>query len=45
MLCAAQCADSELPHFYRLVDWINAHDGVEWCTFAEMAEEFKAGRI
>ncbi|KAL3444544.1 hypothetical protein BJX65DRAFT_297538 [Aspergillus insuetus] len=29
----------------RLIDWINQHEGVEWVTFAEMAEEFRAGRI
>jgi hypothetical protein len=29
----------------RLIDWINKHEGVEWCTMAEMAEEFRAGRI
>ncbi|KAF2249578.1 glucose 1-dehydrogenase [Trematosphaeria pertusa] len=29
----------------RLIEWINTHEGVEWKTFAEMAEEFRAGRI
>jgi len=29
----------------RLIDWINQHEGVEWCTFAEMAEEFGKGKI
>lgn len=29
----------------RIIDWINGHDGVEWCTFAQMAEEFAAGRF
>ncbi|MCJ1309245.1 hypothetical protein MMC25_002903 [Agyrium rufum] len=29
----------------RLIDWINTHEGVEWCTFAQMAEEFRAGNL
>ncbi|PLB39135.1 polysaccharide deacetylase family protein [Aspergillus candidus] len=29
----------------RLIDYLNAHEGVEWCTFGEMVDEFKAGRI
>lgn len=29
----------------RIIEHINKFQGVEWCTFAEMAEEFKAGRI
>jgi hypothetical protein len=30
----------------RIIDWINSdHEGVEWCTFAEMAHEFREGRI
>ncbi|KAK5942493.1 hypothetical protein PMZ80_005058 [Knufia obscura] len=29
----------------RLIDWINGHEGVEWCTFADMAEEFREGRL
>ncbi|KIV96854.1 hypothetical protein PV10_00670 [Exophiala mesophila] len=29
----------------RLIDWINEHEGVEWCTFAQMAEEFRQGKI
>lgn len=29
----------------RLIEYINSHEGVEWCTFAQMVEEFKAGRI
>ena len=27
----------------RLIEWINGHDGVEWCTFEEMAQKFKSG--
>lgn len=29
----------------RLIEWINQHEGVEWCTFAEMADKFKKGEI
>jgi len=29
----------------RMIEWINQHEGVEWCTFEEMAEEFEAGKI
>ncbi|KAF2489601.1 glucose 1-dehydrogenase, partial [Lophium mytilinum] len=29
----------------RLIEWINGHEGVEWCTFGEMAREFREGRI
>ncbi|KAJ5697398.1 glucose 1-dehydrogenase [Penicillium malachiteum] len=29
----------------RLIEYINSHEGVEWCTFAQMVEEFKSGRI
>ncbi|KAJ5523679.1 glucose 1-dehydrogenase [Penicillium frequentans] len=29
----------------RLIEYINSHEGVEWCTFAQMVEEFKAGKI
>lgn len=29
----------------RLINYLNSHEGVEWCTFGEMAREFKAGRI
>ncbi|KAJ5177644.1 glucose 1-dehydrogenase [Penicillium coprophilum] len=29
----------------RLIEYINSHEGVEWCTFAQMVDEFKAGRI
>ena len=29
----------------RLIQWINQHDGVEWCTFEEMAHQFRKGKI
>ncbi|KIW23756.1 uncharacterized protein PV07_11932 [Cladophialophora immunda] len=29
----------------RLIDYINAHAGVEWCTFEEMAREFREGTL
>ena len=29
----------------RLIEWINAHDGVEWCTFEEMARRFRKGEM
>lgn len=29
----------------RLIDWINEHEGVEWCTFEEMANRFRKGEI
>ena len=29
----------------RLIEWINTHDGVEWCTFEQMVEEYRAGRM
>ena len=29
----------------RFIDWVNTHEGVEWCTFAQMADEFQQGRI
>ncbi|KIW89701.1 uncharacterized protein Z519_09857 [Cladophialophora bantiana CBS 173.52] len=29
----------------RLIEWINRHDGVEWCTFEEMANKFRKGEI
>ncbi len=29
----------------RIIEWINQHDGVEWCTFEEMANKFKTGEI
>ncbi|KAJ5463993.1 hypothetical protein N7475_007128 [Penicillium sp. IBT 31633x] len=29
----------------RFIEYINSHEGVEWCTFAQMIDEFKAGRI
>jgi len=29
----------------RFIAWINKHEGVEWMTFGEMADEFKAGKM
>ncbi|KZO98484.1 glucose 1-dehydrogenase [Calocera viscosa TUFC12733] len=29
----------------KLIEYINSHEGVEWMTLADMAEEFRAGRI
>jgi peptidoglycan/xylan/chitin deacetylase (PgdA/CDA1 family) len=29
----------------RLIEWINQHDGVEWCTFEDMANKFRKGEI
>jgi peptidoglycan/xylan/chitin deacetylase (PgdA/CDA1 family) len=29
----------------RLIEWINGHEGVEWCTFEMMVEEFQQGRM
>jgi peptidoglycan/xylan/chitin deacetylase (PgdA/CDA1 family) len=29
----------------RLIDYLNSHEGVEWCTFADMVDEFKQGRM
>lgn len=29
----------------RFIDYVNCHEGVEWCTFEQMVEEFKAGGI
>lgn len=29
----------------RLIEWINQHEGVEWCTFEQMASKFKSGEI
>lgn len=29
----------------RFIKWVNTHEGVEWMTAAQMAEEFRAGRI
>jgi hypothetical protein len=29
----------------RLIEWINEHHGVEWCTFDQMVDEFKDGVI
>jgi len=42
-----QCSGK--PHVYkmlcRIIDYINQHEGVEWVTFGEMVDEFKAGRL
>lgn len=29
----------------RLIEWINGHEGVEWCTFGEMADRFRHERF
>ena len=29
----------------RFIKWVSGHDGVEWCTFADMVETFKKGEI
>ncbi|KAH0844947.1 Peptidoglycan deacetylase [Fonsecaea pedrosoi] len=29
----------------RLINYINGHSGVEWCTMAEMNREFREGRL
>lgn len=29
----------------RLIEWIETHEGVEWCTFETMAKEYKCGRM
>lgn len=29
----------------RLIEYINGHEGVEWCTMEQMVAEFKAGKI
>lgn len=29
----------------RLIEYINSHKGVEWCTFEKMVKEFKDGSI
>lgn len=29
----------------RLIEYINSHEGVEWCTMEQMVAEFKAGRM
>lgn len=29
----------------RIIEWINSHKGVEWCTMEQMVEEFKSGRF
>lgn len=29
----------------RLIQWINSHQGVEWCTFGEMADRFRRGEF
>jgi hypothetical protein len=27
---------------YRLIEYINKHEGVEWVTFEQMCDEFKS---
>lgn len=27
----------------RIIDWLNKFEGVQWCTFAEMVDQYKAG--
>lgn len=27
----------------RMIDWLNGFEGVEWCTFAGMVDQYKAG--
>ncbi|EXJ92799.1 hypothetical protein A1O3_01353 [Capronia epimyces CBS 606.96] len=29
----------------RIIEWINQHEGVEWCTMETMVKEFKEGRL
>ncbi|KAF2095121.1 glucose 1-dehydrogenase [Rhizodiscina lignyota] len=29
----------------RIIDWINSHEGVEWCTMEQMVAEFKSGKF
>ena len=29
----------------RLIEWINTHEGVEWCTFEEMSRRFREGEL
>lgn len=29
----------------QLIEWINQHAGVEWCTFEEVARQFRKGEI
>lgn len=29
----------------RFIEWVGGHEGVEWCTFDRMAEEFRTGGI
>jgi hypothetical protein len=29
----------------RLIEYINGHEGVEWCTFEQMVKEYKEWRI
>ena len=29
----------------RLIEYINSHEGVRWCTCEEMVREFKEGRM
>jgi hypothetical protein len=29
-------------HCYRIIDHINKHEGIEWVTFEQMADDFKS---
>lgn len=29
----------------RLIEYINGHEGVEWCTMEQMVKEFKEGKL
>jgi hypothetical protein len=29
----------------RLIEYINGHEGIEWCTMGQMVAEFKEGKI
>jgi len=29
----------------RIIEYINSHDGVEWCTMEQMVAEFKSGNF
>jgi len=29
----------------RLFEYINGHEGLEWCTVEQVVEEFKGGRL
>jgi hypothetical protein len=28
--------------YYRIIEYINQHEGVEWVTMAEMCDDFKS---